>query len=107
MKEFQLGNNREEVVELLPEKKIKKVILGERVIALLRKGDKIYAFAAQCPHRGASLLQANLNGLGEIICPLHQYRFDLNTGQVRAGYCPDLPIFPVKWKENGIVISLT
>ncbi len=107
MKEFQLGKSREEAFELLPEKIIKKVILGEKVIALLRIGDKIFAFNAHCPHLGASLLHANVNGLGEIICPLHQYRFDLKTGQVRAGYCSELPVFPVRSEQNGIFITLT
>lgn len=106
MKEFQLGTSREEVFELLPDKKIKKIILGNKVLAILRNGENFFAFDAQCPHRGASLLQANINGLGEIICPLHQYRFDLKTGQVRSGYCPELPVYPVRLGEEGIFITI-
>jgi nitrite reductase/ring-hydroxylating ferredoxin subunit len=106
MKEFQLGTSREEVFELLPDKRIKKIILGNKVLAILRNGEDFFAFDAQCPHRGASLLQANINGLGEIICPLHQYRFDLKTGQVRSGYCPDLPVFQVRLSEKGMFIKL-
>jgi nitrite reductase/ring-hydroxylating ferredoxin subunit len=106
MKEFQLGKSKEEAFELLPEKRIKKVILGNKTIAVMRHGENIFAFDSQCPHRGASLLQANINGLEEIICPLHQYRFDLKTGQVRAGYCPDLPVYLVRFSEEGIFITL-
>lgn len=106
MKEFQLGTSKEEVFELLPDKRIKKIILGNKALAILRNGENFFAFDTQCPHRGASLLQANINGLGEIICPLHQYRFDLKTGQVRSGYCSDLPIFPVRLSEDGIFITV-
>jgi nitrite reductase/ring-hydroxylating ferredoxin subunit len=106
MKEFQLGTSKEEVFELLPEKKIKKLILGNKVVAILRIGEQFFAFDSQCPHRGASLLQSNINGLGEIICPLHQYRFDLKTGQVRSGYCPDLPVFSVRLSDKGVFITI-
>jgi nitrite reductase/ring-hydroxylating ferredoxin subunit len=106
MKEFQVGKSREEVYDLLPEKRIRKIVLGDTIMAILRLGENFFAFDAQCPHRGASLLQANINGLGEIICPLHQYRFDLKTGQVRSGYCPDLPVFRVRLTEDGLFITL-
>ena len=106
MKEYQLGKSKEDVYQLLPERKIKKVILGKKAIGLLRLGDEFFAFDAQCPHRGADLIQANINGAGEIICPLHQYRFDLKSGQVRSGYCGELPVYQVKFSENGLWIFL-
>jgi 3-phenylpropionate/trans-cinnamate dioxygenase ferredoxin subunit len=106
MKEYQLGNSKEEVFLMLPERRIKKVILGKKTIAILRIGEELFAFDAHCPHRGADLLQANINGAREIICPLHQYRFDLKSGQVRSGYCGDLPVYQVKFSENGLWIFL-
>lgn len=106
MKEFQLGKSKEDVYQMLPERRIKKVILGQKTIGLLRLGDELFAFESQCPHRGADLLQANINGAGEIICPLHQYRFDLKSGQVRSGYCGELPVYQVNLSENGLLISI-
>lgn len=106
MKEYRLGSSKQEIFELLPERKVKKVILGEKPIGILRMGELFYAFDSQCPHRGADLLQAHINGLSEIICPLHQYRFDLKTGQVRSGYCSDLPVYPVHLHEEGLTIQI-
>jgi 3-phenylpropionate/trans-cinnamate dioxygenase ferredoxin subunit len=106
MKEYQLGTNKEEVYQMLPERRIKKVLLGNQTIGLLRLGDRFFAFDSQCPHRGADLLQANINGSGEIICPLHQYRFDLKTGQVRSGYCGELPVYPIHFSEHGLLITM-
>ena len=106
MKECQLGSSKAEIFLMLPERKVKKVILGKKTIGLLRIGEQFFAFDSQCPHRGADLLQANINGLSEIICPLHQYRFDLKTGQVRSGYCSDLPVFPVRLHEEGLTIQI-
>lgn len=106
MKKFTLGNSKEEVFGILPERKIKKIQLGESQLAGLRIGEKVIVFQAFCPHRGASLLQANINGAGEIICPLHQYRFDLKTGQVKSGHCADLPVFLTQLDEDGLKITI-
>jgi nitrite reductase/ring-hydroxylating ferredoxin subunit len=106
MKEYQLGTNTQEAYQLIPDRRIKKVILGKKSIGILRIGDDFFAFDSQCPHRGADLLQANINGAGEIICPLHQYRFDLKSGQVRSGFCGELPVYQVKLSEKGLFINL-
>jgi nitrite reductase/ring-hydroxylating ferredoxin subunit len=70
---------------MIPNLVIKKV--KDRAIALTRIVDEFHAFSSSCPHRGASLIEATINGFGEVICPLHQYRFDLKTGQVKSGSC--------------------
>ena len=103
---FQFGSSKEEVLQAIPERKIKKLAAGEKRLAILRIGELILVFDAQCPHRGADLSQANINGYGEIICPLHQYRFDLKTGDVRAGYCASLPVYRNELTESGLCIYL-
>ncbi|MDF2156680.1 Rieske (2Fe-2S) protein [Algoriphagus sp. CAU 1675] len=104
MKEYYLGKSKEEALRLLPENKIIEFPTGEESIAVLRTADAIYAFEASCPHRGASLLQGSLHGSEELICPLHRYRFDLKTGQVLAGFCGDLTIYPTELTERGLKI---
>jgi len=105
-KTYTLGNSKAQIEAMIPKFVIKKVKVGERAIALIRMEDEYYAFNSSCPHRGASLIEANINGVGEIICPLHQYRFDLKTGQVRSGFCEDLEVFPCELSENGLKITL-
>lgn len=106
MKKYTLGNSKEEVFYLIPERVIKKVILGETSIGIVRIGQAFHSFHAFCPHRGSSLMQGMINTSGEIICPLHQYRFDLSTGQVKSGYCEDLEIYPNELTENGLEITI-
>jgi len=106
MHTFQFGNCKEEVLQAIPERKIKKLAAGEKRLAILRIGDVLHIFDVQCPHRGADLGQANINGAGEIICPLHQYRFDLKTGDVRSGYCSALPVYRNELSDSGLTIYL-
>lgn len=105
MKEFQLGNSILEVEQMLPEARIKKVKLGNREIGMVRIGAKIYGFSTFCPHRGASLIQGTIHA-GEVICPLHHFRFELQTGRAKAGDCPDLETFPCQLSEEGLKITL-
>jgi nitrite reductase/ring-hydroxylating ferredoxin subunit len=104
MKEYSLGTDRDEVNRLLPNRVIKKISLGTQELAGLRVDDNVYVFRAFCPHRGASLIQATINSSQELICPLHQYRFDLKTGQLRSGYCGDLEVFQTRLEETGLKI---
>jgi len=106
MKDFELGDSKTAVFEMLPANRIKKVRLGNREIGIVRIGEKIYGFNAFCPHRGASLISGNINQSEEIICPLHQYRFDLKTGQCKSGVCSDLQTFPCLVSEQGLKITL-
>lgn len=106
MRKFTLGSLKEGILNQIPEKIIKKVLLGESTIGLVRIGEKFFCFQVFCPHRGASLIQGHINASLELICPLHQYRFDLSTGQVNSGSCQDLEVYPVMLTENGLEISL-
>ncbi|GMQ25830.1 non-heme iron oxygenase ferredoxin subunit [Algoriphagus sp. oki45] len=106
MRVFQLGNSKNDIWEMIPERKIKKVRLGDKEVAVLRLKDTVYAFEPFCPHRGASLLTAFTNAKEEIICPLHQYRFDLKTGQVKSGYCREMEVYPCSLDENGLTITI-
>lgn len=57
------------------------------------------AISDRCPHNGESLSRGRLNPFGEVVCPLHGYRFRLIDGGCSAP-CPDAEVFPVK-EENG------
>ena len=106
MKEFTLGTSKEDILRLFPEGRVKKVRLGLLEIGILRMGDSFFGFELFCPHRGASLLNAFTNSVGELICPLHEYRFDLKTGQAASGSCRDMKTYACRITEHGLVIEV-
>jgi nitrite reductase/ring-hydroxylating ferredoxin subunit len=103
---FTLGNGKENALQILTENVIRKVQVGDLVISLFRRGEKIFAFQPLCPHQSESLSEVKVNKLDELICPLHHYRFDLHTGDVRSGDCGPLRIYPAQLTEEGIQISI-
>lgn len=106
MKKYTLGNSKEEILLMFPQKSIKKVLVGEKKIAVVRIGLEIYSFQSNCPHRGASLINGIINASQEIICPLHEYRFDMKSGNVIVGSCQDLEIYPNNLTDTGLEIIM-
>jgi nitrite reductase/ring-hydroxylating ferredoxin subunit len=105
-KSYTLGSSKAQIETMIPKLVIKKVKVGDRSIAVIRIEDEYYAFSSSCPHRGASLIEGTINGIGEIICPLHHYRFDLKSGQVKNGDCANLEVFPCELVEDGLNITI-
>lgn len=106
MKKFTLGTSKNQVLKMIPANTIHKIHLEQRVIALVRIAENFHAFQAECPHRGTSLIQGSLTDKCEIICPLHKYRFDVKTGEVKVGSCGHLEIYDTELTEEGLKIFI-
>lgn len=96
-------------VEDLPqeEEDILSVELEGRVyIALIKLGGKIHAVNNVCTHEFA-LLSDGIAEENYIECPLHQARFDVNTGERLSGpACSDLAVYPIKTEDGTVYIDL-
>ena len=53
---------------------------GETSLLLGRKNGHIYAIENKCPHFGLPMGKGSIEG-GQIVCPFHGSRFDLETGE--------------------------
>lgn len=70
-------------------------------IALFQAQDKVYAFADVCVHQERSLFKGTLLH-GKVICPGHQWQFDLETGyEADQDLCQ--PTYPVWVDDDGTV----
>ncbi len=80
--------------------------VGGKKVSLARYQEKLFAFAHQCPHAGGILGEGNLDAAGNIVCPLHHYKFSILTGRNVSGEGYKLKIFPLQYRENGIYLGL-
>ena len=81
------------------------IIRGER-ICLAKYGEEFLAVQDACSHNGESLSKGKVNFAGEIICPWHNYRFDLKSGKACDSGCRDLKTYPLKYDDAGFFIGI-
>lgn len=78
---------------------------GEK-ICITRTGKGAYAVQDRCPHNGASLSKGFCSDKNEIICPLHRYSFDLESGKATSGGAFALKTYPIKITADGVYVGI-
>jgi nitrite reductase/ring-hydroxylating ferredoxin subunit len=82
------------------------VIANSKRICLVRHSDTFYAVQDSCSHSGESLSKGHINYLGEVICPLHNHCFNLQTGRELSSRSSDLITYPIKIDDSGFFIGV-
>ncbi|WP_371156935.1 nitrite reductase small subunit NirD [Jannaschia sp. 2305UL9-9] len=73
-------------------------------VAVFRTGtDEVFAATDRCPHKGGPLSEGIVHGQS-ITCPLHNWVFDLNTGQAQ-GEDAAITTFGVKIEDGRVLID--
>ena len=80
-------------------------VAGRDMCIVVHNGEG-YGCSAKCPHAGGIMANGHINGLGQIVCPLHQYRFDLRNGRNVSGEGYFLKTYPVKETDDGVFVGL-
>ncbi len=78
--------------------------VGDNEIVLADVKGEVYAFDGICTHALGYLDQGELEGY-EVLCPLHEGRFDVRTGAVVSGE-PDEPIAVYRTKIEADTVYL-
>lgn len=95
------------VAENMPVKEasVRKVKANNRDICLIGFEGKWYAVSAKCPHAGGELAGGWCKD-GSIICPLHRYQYNLETGRGAAGQGDYIDTFPIEVCDDGIYVEV-
>ena len=106
MEWLKLFESESEARMRIKEHKPQLLIVNEKRICLAMHQGKFYAVQDSCTHHGESLSKGVVNYLGEIVCPWHHYRFQLDSGKASDSSCPDLITFELKSNESGFFIAI-
>jgi nitrite reductase/ring-hydroxylating ferredoxin subunit len=91
--EFQLNNMA--VIEV-----------NSKKIGIARFQDRIFAFAYKCPHAGGILTEGWVDASGNIVCPLHRYKYSLENGRNTSGEGYYLKHWPVEVRADGVFVGM-
>jgi nitrite reductase (NADH) small subunit len=93
--------------ENIPLREGRSLKIGAREIAIFNLGERFFAVDNRCPHKGGPLSEGIVSGT-TVVCPLHAWKVDLNTGSVigQASAAPCVEIYPTRVQEGVIQIEL-
>jgi len=82
-----------------------RVNVADTPILLVRQGDKVHAFSADCPHAGAPLEEGAVCN-GRIVCPWHKGTFAIADGSVvEPPPLAGLKRYPVTVENGNVLVS--
>lgn len=66
--------------------------------------NKLFACTQKCPHAGGILADGYIDAVGNLVCPLHRYKFNPQNGRNTSGEGYFMKTFLIEEKEGGIYI---
>jgi len=82
----------------------RQFLVGLEMIAVFRtRAGGVFATQASCTHKNGPLADG-LVGDRKIVCPLHAFAFDLNSGQPLGHACGPLTTYPVSLNSKGEIL---
>jgi nitrite reductase/ring-hydroxylating ferredoxin subunit len=106
MQWVKLFSGKQEATQKLTSGKPQLLIVHGKRICLVLHNDSFYAVQDRCTHNSESLSKGSVNHLGEVICPWHNYRFELKSGKESSSRSADLVSYPVRINEDGFFIGI-
>ena len=85
---------------------IAEIQVNGKMMLLGRYLDNFFAFAYKCPHAGGLLSDGWIDAKGNVVCPVHGYRFNIENGRNVSGEGYLLKHWPVENRRDGIYVGI-
>ena len=83
--------------------RVVKTALG--CVAVFRTSEtEVFATSDKCPHKGGPLSEGIVHGQS-VTCPLHNWVFDLNTGEAQGADDGKIDTYPAKVEGDRILLE--
>ena len=100
---FKIAENEDELT--FPLNNLLTIEANGKRVTLAKYNDQLFACAYACPHASGILAEGYIDSIGNIVCPVHRYKFALINGRNVSGEGYYLKIHPVKIGSDGIFIG--
>jgi nitrite reductase/ring-hydroxylating ferredoxin subunit len=87
------------------ENHIAEVVAGERKICVARFHHELFAFSNKCPHASGLFVEGYIDAMGNVVCPIHRYKFCMRNGRNITGEGYLLKHWKVEVREDGIYVG--
>ena len=91
---------------LTADNKIAVIEAEGKKICLTRFEESWHAFAYKCPHASGIMSDGYVDAVGNVVCPVHRYKFSLKNGRNTSGEGYYLKVYPIEKREDGYYIGM-
>ena len=106
LNKHQIFASEEELIEKVQQGDIISILVNNKPVAITLTKTGFFAFRDQCPHNRVALSDGKCNMYDEIVCPWHNYRFDLKTGNETSGNGHHLKTYHLEITDEGVYLTL-
>ena len=103
IKWFKVADGRNEL--LWQDNNLTVAEAGGKKMTLALVGNDVFACAYKCPHAGGVLADGFIDATGNIVCPLHRYKFNLVNGRNVSGEGYYLKVYAIEEREAGLFVG--
>ncbi len=73
-----------------------------KTICIGKYNGQLFAFAYKCPHASGILANGFIDAIGNVVCPLHRYKYSIANGRNISGEGYYLKTYPIETRDDGI-----
>lgn len=84
----------------------KRFIVNDKEVAVFKMDHKLFALYNVCPHQHFNFIYDGIIEKGCVICPIHGWRFELETGKNPDGG-KSLETYPVKEINENVFVKVS
>jgi 3-phenylpropionate/trans-cinnamate dioxygenase ferredoxin subunit len=81
------------------------VEVNDTKVSLAIFNNQLFAFAYKCPHASGIMANGFIDAVGNAVCPLHRYKFNLTTGRNTSGEGYYLKKYLVEERVDGVYVG--
>lgn len=87
------------------ENNLAEVNADGKMVCIGKYDNRLFAFAQKCPHASGPLSGGFIDALGNVVCPVHRYKFCMKNGRNVSGEGYYLKHWPVEVRDDGVFIG--
>ena len=84
---------------------IAEVVTSERTICIAKFQHELFAFSNKCPHASGLFVDGYVDAMGNVVCPVHRYKFCMRNGRNVTGEGYFLRTWKVEVRNDGIYVA--
>jgi nitrite reductase/ring-hydroxylating ferredoxin subunit len=89
------------------DEQIATAYINNKKICIGKYNNQLYAFDYKCPHANGIMAHGYISAKGEVVCPLHHYKFSIETGKNTTGQGYSMKTYPIEIKDEGVFVGET